>query len=438
MVNRADDEDRRWHLAPLPRIRAGCTAELDLDVPWRRDALVRRESAMRTALVLGVVVCVAPLLIGGVVSAGPGDRLERHPQLVCTECTDSDVSPVTAADAAGNSVVVWTKISSEFIPDAGLWGRLYAPDGSPRGQQFRVSPTTEGRLDPFFSVAMSPSGRFVVVWLTYFASPEPGVVHARRFDADGTPLGTVITITDPSHGVVATKPKVAMDDDGDFVVVWATVDLTTTNFSVFARLYSAAGVPQSAEVAVDSNGVSPRYRDPDVAMDDDGAFVVVWAQGQARAPGGEAVFARRYDAAGVAQGGRFPVSTADEPGVAYATAAVAMAAGGRFTVVFPRVIRDADGVPVASVGIFGRRFDAAGAPMGGEYRVSQVGRSLSHWNCSELARQLKADGIVQSISSETIRCILQSRHPQAMAIPFVALTESASRSAVCPASKASG
>src|SRR6266571_1136970 len=38
----------------------------------------------------------------------------------------------------------------------------------------------------------------------------------------------------------------------------------------------------------------------------------------------------------------------------------------------------------------------------------QVRRSLSHWNCSDLARQLKADGIVQSISPETIRGILQS------------------------------
>jgi transposase len=39
-------------------------------------------------------------------------------------------------------------------------------------------------------------------------------------------------------------------------------------------------------------------------------------------------------------------------------------------------------------------------------RPDQVGRSLSQWNCSDLARQLKADGLVQSISSETIRCIL--------------------------------
>jgi transposase len=41
-------------------------------------------------------------------------------------------------------------------------------------------------------------------------------------------------------------------------------------------------------------------------------------------------------------------------------------------------------------------------------RPDQFGRSLSQWNCSELARQLQDDGIVASISFETVRQILQS------------------------------
>jgi transposase len=38
-------------------------------------------------------------------------------------------------------------------------------------------------------------------------------------------------------------------------------------------------------------------------------------------------------------------------------------------------------------------------------RPDQFGRSLSQWNCSELARQLQANGIVPSISFETVRRI---------------------------------
>jgi hypothetical protein len=39
-------------------------------------------------------------------------------------------------------------------------------------------------------------------------------------------------------------------------------------------------------------------------------------------------------------------------------------------------------------------------------RPDRVGRSLSPWDCAELAQQLEADGLVESISSSTVRRIL--------------------------------
>src|SRR6266568_6755588 len=41
-------------------------------------------------------------------------------------------------------------------------------------------------------------------------------------------------------------------------------------------------------------------------------------------------------------------------------------------------------------------------------RPDRAGRSLSHWDCAELARHLQSEGIVGSISTETIRRILRS------------------------------
>src|SRR5947209_5416776 len=41
-------------------------------------------------------------------------------------------------------------------------------------------------------------------------------------------------------------------------------------------------------------------------------------------------------------------------------------------------------------------------------RPDQLSRSLSQWDCSELARQLQADGIVQGISPATIRRVLHT------------------------------
>ena len=39
-------------------------------------------------------------------------------------------------------------------------------------------------------------------------------------------------------------------------------------------------------------------------------------------------------------------------------------------------------------------------------RPDDVGRSLSQWDCTEIARQLERDGVVRTISAETVRQIL--------------------------------
>ena len=41
-------------------------------------------------------------------------------------------------------------------------------------------------------------------------------------------------------------------------------------------------------------------------------------------------------------------------------------------------------------------------------RPDTLGRSLSQWDCQELARQLIAEGIVEDISAATVRRILRS------------------------------
>jgi hypothetical protein len=43
-------------------------------------------------------------------------------------------------------------------------------------------------------------------------------------------------------------------------------------------------------------------------------------------------------------------------------------------------------------------------------RPQEFGRSLSSWDCQELAAQLVAEAIVPSISVETVRRILASHH----------------------------
>ena len=69
--------------------------------------------------------------------------------------------------------------------------------------------------------------------------------------------------------------EVAVDADGDFVVVWRSEIQDGGSYGIFGRRFTANGVGQAAEFQVNLTTVSFQSY-PDVAMDDDVDFVVVW------------------------------------------------------------------------------------------------------------------------------------------------------------------
>jgi hypothetical protein len=103
-------------------------------------------------------------------------------------------------------------------------------------------------------------------------------------------------------------------------------------------------------------------RYPTMGADADGNFVVVW-HSYAQDGSGAGVFGRRYDRAGTPLGGEFPVNL-------YTTGdqtrpVVAVASDGRFVVAW-----ESDGQDGSDLGIVARRFDASATPQGGEFLVN--------------------------------------------------------------------
>jgi hypothetical protein len=97
-----------------------------------------------------------------------------------------------------------------------------------------------------------------------------------------------------------------------------------------------------------------------VASDSSGNFVVVWSSLN-QDGSGYGVYGQRYNAAGAAQGGEFLINTDLTGNQQYA--AVAMAADGRFVVAWST---DVGGDP----GVRAQRFDAAGVAQGGQIQVN--------------------------------------------------------------------
>jgi hypothetical protein len=285
---------------------------------------------------------------------------------VNTYTTAFQGSPAVATDTNGNFVVVWT---SQFQDgSAGVFGRLYNSAGAAQSGEFQVNTYTSGDQQAP-AVDMDADGDFVVVW----QSGSIGVsqdgsrtgVFGRRFNSAGVAQGSEFqanTYTTDYQWV----PAVAMDADGDFVVMWSSTPVFNTgqdgsSVGVFARRYSSAGVAQGGEFQVNTytTGAQGGYA---LATDSDGDFVVAWSSyGQDGSYGG--IFAQRYDSAGVAQGGEFQVNTYTTDYQRYP--AMAMDAGGDFVVVWQSYGQDG-----SYDGIFGQRF-ATPAPPGVPVLTSQ-------------------------------------------------------------------
>jgi hypothetical protein len=276
--------------------------------------------------------------------------------------------PTPAADAAGNSLIVWVRYDGTDFPDFGLWARWFGPDGRARGDQFRITqpPTSFEGYPDAPSVAMRPDGAFVVTWIWRDDLGVASSLRARIFGSDGAPRSGEITVGSANFYRDDPHPRVAMDNAGNFVVLWTSVDPTRSNPVFWARMYDSVGTPKGS-VFLEPTEPSARY--PDVAMDANGNFVVVWWQIDVDSER-PALFGRRYDSSDVASGDRFAVSTTSgstDPG----GPAVAMTQSGHFAVAFERSLPEQP-----SLGVFVRRFDASGAPVGGEFRVSAVGPAL--------------------------------------------------------------
>jgi hypothetical protein len=166
------------------------------------------------------------LAVGGFGEPASGQVL-GGPQFQVSDLTTGyayEREPSVAADAEGNFVVVWR--AYEYGPPYGpqILVRRFAADGTPGGPQFQVSSITTGYVyESQPSVAADADGDFVVVWRDYqnYSLPYGPQIQARRFDADGTPGGPQFQVSSITTGYAYERnPSVAANADGDFVVVW--------------------------------------------------------------------------------------------------------------------------------------------------------------------------------------------------------------------------
>lgn len=265
-------------------------------------------------------------------------------------------SSVSVADD-GRFVVVWRSAGDQDGDGFGIFAQRYHANGTRDGTEFQVNTTyTDSQDHPV--VYMHDDGSFVVIWESADqCMTNRDCVVGQRFDATGAPVGGEFLVSATTED--QTWPAVDGSGDGGFVVVWEH----GYNDEIRARVYNASGAPTTGELVVEAGGGFGAYVTvPDVAMGQDGRFVVVWTRDGADGDG-QGIRVRRYDASGA------PVAAASLVNTYVtshqSTPVVDMAGDGRFVVVWISDGQDLDGY-----GIFGQRYDAQGNPDGVELQVN--------------------------------------------------------------------
>ncbi|MCA9188798.1 MAG: DUF4347 domain-containing protein, partial [Planctomycetales bacterium] len=244
-----------------------------------------------------------------------------------------------AMNGSGQYVVVWDDYRSG---NADTYAKVYNADGSVHTAEFRVHAANTSNQD-WSNVSMANNGNFAITWSDNRSGSYE--TYMRLFDIDGNALiGETVVSTqlgvDDAHAVDSAT-------DGSYVVVWQNA--SSNSGDIFYQRYNSSGVAQGGNVRVNTTTANIQNH-PDVAVNDDGSFVVTWmSTGQDGS--GYGMYAQRYNASGVAQGSEFRINQTTANDQWYGT--VDSDSSGNFVVTWMSNLQDGCGE-----GIFSRRYNA--------------------------------------------------------------------------------
>ncbi|MHC4400564.1 MAG: trypsin-like serine protease, partial [Planctomycetota bacterium] len=248
------------------------------DVPREEPDVMRDTDAH--VMVEPVSLTVFDLTFTGI--AGKKD----HPELVLLHAQDDFGN---TEDAFGTPLLKLQGVGVETLKEPSPEFRV-----NPEEPDSPFTPLPDKFEQKNAAVAMDADGDFVIAWESEVPNSvsfgSVSDIFARRFSpaplvepedvdlAQGIrPLGNEFQVN--TFSVYAqTQPSVGMDDDGNFVVAWATGAQDISFFNgVMAQRYNRDGDRLGGEMQVNTEDTAIHY-DPFVAVSHDGNLLVTWSR----------------------------------------------------------------------------------------------------------------------------------------------------------------
>lgn len=280
------------------------------------------------------------------------------------EALDTHAQQAVAADPSGDFVVAWTSSGGQDGNGTGIFAQRYDAAGNQVGAEFQVNTTILGDQAEA-AVAKRADGSFVVAWsgpiLDILGITILGEgIYYQRYDAAGNAVGGEQQVALALLGDFS-QPAIATNAAGDFVITWTRVGGDGSGDSIFARQFHANGTFDGGLFQVNTTSAGDQNQSS-VTFDGAGNFIITWTSA-GQDGSGTGVYGQRFDSGGAALGGEFRVNTTTTGN--QTEASIAADGAGNFLVTWSSQNQDGSGY-----GIYGQRYSAAGAQVGGEFLVN--------------------------------------------------------------------
>ncbi|MBI1842873.1 MAG: fibronectin type III domain-containing protein [Verrucomicrobia bacterium] len=228
---------------------------------------------------------------------------------VNTSLDGNQERPRVALLGGGNVIFAWQggKLSKQKV-----YARFLNPKGAFYGSEVQIS--QDGIESRDSSVAALANGAAVVVWSALGGDGDLSGVFLRTVGGSGTPMGEIAQVNQfTSHN--QRNPEVAVLQDGRFVVAWiseqqrsvATADRPFASCDVYARVFDSTGAPLGNEFRVSTE--DRICANPTLTATANGGFAFAWTQRAVVRSNGWDVVAAWYGSGGATAVGPILVNT---------------------------------------------------------------------------------------------------------------------------------
>lgn len=189
-------------------------------------------------------------------------------ELIETGNSGDATQPKIAFDNAGNAIATWSQdtggyndvLTNRYTPASGWGSETLVADGN-----------QGGAFDP--QIALDANGNGTLVWREHDGAKDS--LYASRYTASTDSWGAEVLLENGNNGHART-PRVAVDNDGNAIAVWAQEEISIRT-SIYANRYTAATDSWGSETLLES-GEDGHARQPQIVINEDGNALVVWMQ----------------------------------------------------------------------------------------------------------------------------------------------------------------